>query len=493
MPRRTLPIAGIFLAAIVAYAVLPLDEQGRNHAYDAIATTTVVIGWVTFVVRRPAHRAAWSRLLIGYTLWVLGDWTWGIERYVLQTETFPGIADAFYLAAYVLLAAGAETLVRAHLRSNDRAFVLDAAIVAAGVAVPAAVFLIVPAATDSSLTVLGKLVSSAYPVGDTLVLAVLVRLVVVGARRSVPVMAVMASLVACLVADVWWNAAIIVDPSATVRATEVLWLCGYALLVLGLLHPSVTRDVNRRSHHDSLSSGRRRLGVLTLGSLLPAATLLLAGLSGAPVPWLAVSVGGAILSLLVVVQMAGLLEQVRRQARQLETLARRDELTGAPNRRTWDAEIERATLRAAADRLPLCVAMLDLDNFKDFNDRHGHPAGDQLLRRCVGAWEKALDGAGVLARYGGEEFAVLLPGADLAAATAVVDRLRRATPDGQTVSAGVASWEPGTPATFTVEAADAALYAAKRSGRDRVVAADALSPGRSVAEEPAALASLPQR
>ncbi len=156
---------------------------------------------------------------------------------------------------------------------------------------------------------------------------------------------------------------------------------------------------------------------------------------------------------------------------QLQETARTDDLTGLPNRRAWDEELPRELARASRDARPVCVAMLDLDRFKRFNDHRGHQAGDRLLKQAAAAWSSRLRKSDMLARYGGEEFSLLLPGCTLEDAQTLVGRLRAAMPDGETVSAGIACWDETESADDFVGRADAALYAAKRGGRDRLVAA----------------------
>jgi diguanylate cyclase (GGDEF)-like protein len=162
------------------------------------------------------------------------------------------------------------------------------------------------------------------------------------------------------------------------------------------------------------------------------------------------------------------------RARLLERLtasARTDDLTGLPNRRAWEEQLPRELARARREDQSVCVVMLDLDRFKDFNDREGHQAGDRMLKLCASAWSNQLRASDILARYGGEEFSLMLTGCTLADAEALVERLRDVTPHGQTLSAGIAAWDGVEPPAALVGYADTALYEAKRAGRNRVVSA----------------------
>jgi len=152
---------------------------------------------------------------------------------------------------------------------------------------------------------------------------------------------------------------------------------------------------------------------------------------------------------------------------QLEGLARSDPLTGLANRRSWNDAIA----SAMRDQTALCVAMIDLDHFKQYNDEYGHAAGDRLLKASAAAWRSHLRSDDVLARIGGEEFAVLLPRCSLTDAADVLERLRRATPSGVTASIGVAEILPDEDPNDLLARADAALYEAKSAGRDRLLAA----------------------
>ena len=178
------------------------------------------------------------------------------------------------------------------------------------------------------------------------------------------------------------------------------------------------------------------------------------------------------LILLVLTRMVQLLRQLEEQTARIRALSHTDELTGLPNRRAWTVELPRAMEQARRNAVQLSVAMLDLDFFKVFNDTYGHPAGDRLLKAAGAAWQERLRAVDYLARYGGEEFLVLLPDADAVLARQVIDRLRDRTPLGQTFSAGVATWDGTETSDELVTRADAALYAAKQAGRNRILLAE---------------------
>jgi len=153
----------------------------------------------------------------------------------------------------------------------------------------------------------------------------------------------------------------------------------------------------------------------------------------------------------------------------LTDLASVDSLTGVLNRRGWDVQVDRIFADRANE--PVCVALLDLDHFKAFNDSRGHQSGDRLLKEAAAEWRDSLRAGDVLARYGGEEFAVLLPACELTQAQLIVDRLRRSIPSDQTCSAGLAQWDGREHPDAVIRRADEALYAAKASGRDRTTVA----------------------
>ncbi|CAA9330894.1 MAG: hypothetical protein AVDCRST_MAG16-1293 [uncultured Frankineae bacterium] len=166
---------------------------------------------------------------------------------------------------------------------------------------------------------------------------------------------------------------------------------------------------------------------------------------------------------------AGLVVQRLEVSARLAAAAHTDSLTGLANRRTFDDTLTRELSRATREDGQLALVLLDLDHFKSYNDAHGHPAGDDLLRRITAAWHDAVRAPDLLARIGGDEFALLLPTTGLAAAEAAVARLRALSPDGVQFSAGTATRSTGDDARMLLQRADSALYQRKRDrprGRD---------------------------
>jgi len=167
-----------------------------------------------------------------------------------------------------------------------------------------------------------------------------------------------------------------------------------------------------------------------------------------------------------------------------------DPLTMLSNRKHFDQSLERISAQSRESGELFCLILADVDHFKAFNDTHGHQMGDHVLRLIAGEMKQAVKGQDVVARYGGEEFAIILPATGLTAAAGVAERIRQATMAKElrrrktgeslgrvTVSLGVAEYRRQESAQDLVERADNCLYAAKRRGRNCVVAQDQLVAG----------------
>jgi diguanylate cyclase (GGDEF)-like protein len=153
--------------------------------------------------------------------------------------------------------------------------------------------------------------------------------------------------------------------------------------------------------------------------------------------------------------------------RKLAALAVTDELTGLPNRRAWYERLDEARARADRSGRPLSVVVLDLDGFKEINDREGHAAGDRILRAVSAGWISVVREVDFLARIGGDEFGLLLEGTDEAASGEIVHRLRRVLPAGLRASAGIATWDGRRSMDALLARADERMYADKRAAESR--------------------------
>lgn len=164
-----------------------------------------------------------------------------------------------------------------------------------------------------------------------------------------------------------------------------------------------------------------------------------------------------------------------------------DPLTKIANRKSFDEGLADAIADSQKTGLPLCLMLVDIDNFKNFNDTYGHQTGDQVLRLVAMTLKSNIKGKDLAARYGGEEFAAVLPCTDLQGATIVAENIRKAIQAKEllkrstneklgriTASFGLASYKAADSAMSLIERADQCLYAAKHAGRNRVVNEDDL-------------------
>jgi diguanylate cyclase (GGDEF)-like protein len=184
-------------------------------------------------------------------------------------------------------------------------------------------------------------------------------------------------------------------------------------------------------------------------------------------------------AVLIALGVADRLREQRLALSDAERRAQTDPLTGVLNRRSIVERLEAACSRAQTRGLPIALLFIDLDHFKEINDTHGHAAGDACLRAIIGPIQAELRQSDVIGRYGGEEFVVILSSADAASARPIAERILERVADVQvegfgapirlTCSIGVASSDTlGVWGEHLIARADAAVYAAKRSGRNRV-------------------------
>jgi diguanylate cyclase (GGDEF)-like protein len=445
----------------------------------AQSATTVILGSATAFIcvwryrTDPDRSMAWLCIGAGIALNAWGSVVEAIEEHVITTTALVTTADGLYLCLYPFVTIGLLLIVRSRYPGLGPAKLLDASVLTIGLGLLCWIFLIRPAAASAAGSDLDRIVTLAYPVGDLMLLAILAR-IIVAEGWSVPAVRLMLfALVGFLLGDSAW-AVVNNNGWSTSNAVDSLlsepFMAAFVLLGAGALHRSAG-SLSARAPADGDRGPWLLLALLTLGSLVAPAVLLIEALSGHVTDGIAIAVCASLVAVLVAARVAHLLRRVQRQAESLRELTLADPLTGLPNRRALDGYLGDALARSERSQQPITVALIDLDHFKRFNDGHGHAAGDELLKAAAAAWTNEIRRTDMLARIGGEEFVLVLPDADVGDAESVVAKLRAITPHGETFSAGVACWDGSQRPDELLRVADAALYAAKRGGRNRTALA----------------------
>lgn len=470
--RRTLWAVALSLATagIVIYllAVPSSVEQELTYVIVGLGAVAVAFAGVLALPRR-ARGPWWG--VVGYAAFAqVGDIVYLRQEHSESGLVFPGPADALYFLGYLSMLVALVLFIRQYSRGHSLGTWIDTAILTIAVISVVGVFVLAPTARAGDLRGIELAVTLAYPVTDIILIAALARLLA-GLTRFTPAIALLtAGFGVTFIADLAYAGVSIARPEQELPAwTDALYLVTFVALAAAVWTRSAGRELAGRED-DIDRPGVGRMLALALGALaVPLTLLVLSAIAGSP-GGMALSIGCVIIIGLVLWRFQMLLVLVATQAQLLDSLARTDPLTRLPNRRTLDHELSRVTAEAALQGRPLTIAMLDLDHFKRFNDQFGHPAGDEALIACATRWREQTGDSGFLARYGGEEFAVLLPGLGLGRALPLLEQLRASTASPHTVSIGVAERRPGETGFETMSRADRALYRAKESGRDQVVA-----------------------
>lgn len=466
--RASYVALGVGLTAALGYTAAP-QTGVSSVAYLCVAAFGTILSFIGASRMPPARRRIWWAFAFGQLSFFCGDVIYLFYEEVIGGVPDPSLADVGYLACYPLLALGMLWLIRGRRRGRDRAAFLDASIVTSGVTVVGAVFVVAPAA-ESGAGFWGQVVAGSYPAFDLLVLALAVRMLTGGLVRNPSLWALLATIALLLVADTFYLQDVVTGV-AYESWVDSAFLASYVLLGFAAVHPSA-HTLSEPAPDRPNGAGAGRILWLGVALILAPVTGQVAHLRGyGRGEWVAL-LGGFVVAALVVARLVDLVHELKVKAVQLAALARRDGLTGIPNRRTWDHELSRACAFARDTHKPLSVAILDFDRFKAYNDEYGHLAGDQVLKATSAAWTEALPREGFLARFGGEEFAVLLPRLDAGEAARVLERLRTSVTHEQTCSIGVATWNGTESPAELVARADEALYQAKRQGRDRIAVHD---------------------
>ena len=494
--RRSSPRVPLWLAflaagaaAVVLHASLETGSLTQSFLYDIIGASAVTIALIGIAIHRPDRRLPWLLMAFGQALFVAGDLVWNWYE-VIGEDPFPSIADALYLAGYPFLALGLLLLIRRRLSDGDRGGLLDAAILTTAVAILSWTFLMQPQLVGAEFDPLSLAITLAYPISDLLLIGVAMGLLTTPGARTPSFRLLAFSLVLLLVADQVYALQTLDGTYVSGGWIDSVYLVAYLTFGAAVAHPSMRRLTD--PHPVAVTwLGPVRLAVLA-AAMVTGPILVTLG-PGGDAGLVVVAAGSAVLSLLVLVRLAGLVGLLERDVaarRVLEARLRHqafhDPLTGLANRRRF---VERAEAALGARTSPghLAAMFLDLDDFKTVNDGLGHAAGDELLGAVAERIGGALRETDLAARLGGDEFGVLLTDIpDAAYAAAVSDRLLDALSApiliaGELVTVGASIGIAVDTAAMTgvddlLGDADIAMYQAKAlgKGRHQVFAADAM-------------------
>jgi diguanylate cyclase (GGDEF)-like protein len=471
-------IAAVAVLAAMGYVAL---EGGVAEVWFQVVAWVSIALFVWGLIRNRSLTLPWAALGLGWAMFATGDLLFALNEHVFHVAPFPSAADVFYLGGYVFLAGGLAALVRRTRPGGDRIALIDAGIILVPGAVVGWIYLVAPYAGGSGTSLLERAVAGAYPLGDVLCFAVLIRLFsgsLTGWRRVPPAMLALAfAFLMTLVADVLFVLGELHDWYRTGGVIDAMYLLPYVAVAACACDPSVRRIGEPHAAIDP-SVGRVRLAFFAVAALVTP-MLMITEWTGHRTPKVPLIVlATAVSFLLVIARMASLVDALEDSRAQLAYDATHDHLTGLANRSLFARHVDEVLARGGAGSL----LFIDLDKFKTVNDRLGHHAGDELLIRVGELLRQGVRGQDVVARLAGDEFAVLLPGADERTATAIADRLisvlhivaEFGDGVGVTASIGAVTWRGDrvpTSARVLLAEADEAMYRAKAADGNRYVAA----------------------
>jgi diguanylate cyclase (GGDEF)-like protein len=481
---------GVGTVVLLSGPVLPVLVRQAVYAVTGLAAiVAIVVG-----VRRhkPENRRAWWLFGVGIACSIGAALAWGAEFALTGRIAFPTWKDALFFAAYPLIGSGLVTWIRRDPARPRWEGLVDAGIVAAGVAAVNWTVIIDP--FFNARTIDRPHVASyiTYAVIDLLLVVVTARLGFGGSNRTPSHRLVLGAAVSFLLGDYLYYVSLAWTGEAVgERVASVLWLGAYLLVGASALHPSMTRSAGQIERSQVITT-TFRLWLYGLLAVIGPGMTALRLLAVTPGPddhkHLLVPLTTSVITAVLLIVRLGILVRhahwrnadldasLRSQdalRQQLTHRALHDALTGLGNRSLLQERLEHALVRGGQHGLLL----LDLDGFKDVNDSLGHPVGDALLIDVAARLLGVVGQADTLVRLGGDEFAILLE--DVSATRvgevglAVVEVIRPPfviADREMCVTTSVGTLTVQHPATMSeaLRNADLALYAAKNAGKNRV-------------------------
>ena len=468
---------GYLVVGAIATAIYLLVPS--TLLYFLIGVSCVAAILVGLRVNKPATPLPWLLMAAGQAAWVAGDVFYDQPDLI---HTNPPASDLAYLSAYPLLIAGLAVLVHRRRPGRDTAGVIDSAIVTLGIGLLSWVLVADPIVDDTSTPWVERAIAAAYPAGDIVLLALVVRLVAAPGARSAAFRLLVAATAALIAADTVFA---MQTSTAYASILDGLWLISYVLWGAAALHPTMAQ-LSTPAGVRTAPFTARRLAALATAVLIAPVLLVVSLTHGLEVDTWTLVLGASMLSLLVVARMAYNIEEIRSTARQRDQLrsdlfheASHDALTGMANSPSMRQQIGAALRRGRREGSSVGLLVVDLDDFDEINDRFGHGTGDLVLRSVAHRLRSLVRDVDVVGRLGGDQFVVLIDSvasdhdAMIMAAHLLPSINQPVEVSGHTVpiSASIGattSMDGGTEPDQLLHEANVAIRRAKASGRGRI-------------------------
>lgn len=484
-------LLGVYTLAFLLWLVFKWGGETYRTLISDLAFLPMGLAAAALAWRTGRHRAlrsktrrAWMTVGLAVLCWWLGDVLWSYYEIVLRRAPFPSPADAAYLLFYPILLVGLLAFPSARRTRGELVkFWLDTVTVLLSGWMVIWYFVLGPTALARDVEPFVTVLSSAYPIGDLVLLFGIAALVLrrpdEGSRDALAALA--AGLTSFLIADIAFGYLSLQERYRSGDWPDAFWMLAPLLIAISAQW-QVAGAVHKRHEEPQAAAQVRSVSILPYGAVaLGYGLLVIAGRQAAPYPLGGLLAGAIAVTAVVLARQLTVMNDNIRLLGELHALATTDSLTGWMTRRYFFDLADREFARAKRYSRRLAAIMLDIDFFKDINDRYGHGSGDLALQAVAARCRHNLREIDLLGRYGGDELVILMPETDLRDATRVTERLLAAvaetplvTDDGRidlSISAGVATIEDCPDLITLVRRADVALYQAKQAGRNCLRAA----------------------
>jgi diguanylate cyclase (GGDEF)-like protein len=421
---------------IVTYFVFP-NVLNQDVTYSVLGAASVACILVGVKTHRPKERLGWYLIALAGTCFTVGDNIYDIYNFILhETVPYPSYADAFYLAGYPFLYAGVLRLTRQRATSSSREQGADGVIVSLGALAISWQFLMSSYVRDSTLTTFGMIVNLAYPMMDIGLIFIVFHALLFRQPRFVFHRLLSSAILVMFLGDFIYDLLVLHNNYVSGSFVDAFLLAEYVLIAAAALHPSMVEGTFRVEGTEVTSQRtetiyRSRLPYVLLAGFIPPAILVVTTSFRLSVDVLAISTISVAVFAAIGLRVLWMFQRVRSQSLKLEDgLARleisflhrneleadlrhqalHDPLTGLANRLLFEDRLSQAYARTSRNGGIGAVMMLDLDDFKEINDSHGHLAGDKLLVEVARRLDAVTRPSDTLSRFGGDEFLYLTEG-----------------------------------------------------------------------------------